>query len=352
MVYTPIDDSDLESEVSSETIHDYPATKPRYKLQVFPDTLEYSASRVNDETSPQPIILINTGFDPVTISDLQVVGDFILKGDIPESIQPGDALSILISCFPKRVGPFTGGVYINTGDAAGTEFIKLEGTGLTATTNDLLSQIIRAKNDGNGSAVTIQATTLDQIPLGDGKSVIALNITHESVGATQVIFNNNPALTIKKIDGTDIDAGFLTVNSVHIGYILGSTFRLLTDATLANALALLTQYRDDAEIFRDGAEAAQIDVANKFSRFVSGSATEVNIGTLQPGETGSVINVSVTGVVLGDLVLGVGAEVDSLGVTFRGYVSGTDMVKVYPYNNSNVPVTLEDITVNVQVLRA
>jgi hypothetical protein len=154
MVYVPYDGEDFD-EQSSEPIHNYPTDKAEYKLEVFPTAITFANTKVGDASSPIPLVLMNKGYSALTIQNVRVVGDFELVDNYPLELQPDQALSIQIRFVPKVKGTITGGVFIDTGDAAGREFIDLAGFATSAYQANLGTDIIRATNTHTGTANAI-----------------------------------------------------------------------------------------------------------------------------------------------------------------------------------------------------
>lgn len=126
--YIPIDEfRKTDNDHSSVRIRDMPYGKPRESLTIYPTELKFTATPVNVISAPYPILITNNGYDVVTIKGMKIVGDFILWGDI-KTIAPGEIASVSISFIPRRDEEVTGGLYIDSGDAAGSEFVPLSGT--------------------------------------------------------------------------------------------------------------------------------------------------------------------------------------------------------------------------------
>jgi hypothetical protein len=132
-VYIPIDYfRKVDQDHSSARIRDMPHGKPRESLAIYPAEIIFPTTEVGHASPPYPVIITNNGYDVLVISGMKIVGDFIFSGNI-QSINPGEQASIMISFTPQRDGAVTGGLYINTGDAAGAEFLPFSGSGI----NDL-----------------------------------------------------------------------------------------------------------------------------------------------------------------------------------------------------------------------
>jgi hypothetical protein len=113
---------------SAQRIRDMPYGKRRESLVIYPTELIFPDLPISATSLPYPLIITNDGYDTVYIKSIQVVGDFLLYGTL-SSLAPGQHGSLQVAFVPKRDGLVTGGLYLDTGNAAGTEFVKLTGTG-------------------------------------------------------------------------------------------------------------------------------------------------------------------------------------------------------------------------------
>lgn len=123
-----------DSDYSSARIRDMPAGKARFSMSVFPTSLKFVNTQAGFDSSVHTILLANNGYDTLTINNIRVVGDFkrVTTGGAPPltTIAVGEIVPVSLVFSPKSVGSSTGGIYFDTGDAAGTEFVAFEGVGL------------------------------------------------------------------------------------------------------------------------------------------------------------------------------------------------------------------------------
>lgn len=103
--------------------------RPRYKGTVSPSVMTYGAQTLNSQSALQTAVVTNVGAFGLPIESITSVGDWIVSNNCPAVLQPGETCQISAVFNPKRAGLHTGGIYVNTGDAAGTEFVQLIGTG-------------------------------------------------------------------------------------------------------------------------------------------------------------------------------------------------------------------------------
>lgn len=103
--------------------------KPRYKGSVLPSAMVFGMQTVNSQSATQTGVVTNVGTFALPIRAITGVGDWIVTNNCPAVLQPGESCQISVVFRPSRSGLITGGVYVDTGDAGGTEFIQLMGTG-------------------------------------------------------------------------------------------------------------------------------------------------------------------------------------------------------------------------------
>ena len=97
------------------------------------------------------------------------------------------------------------------------------------------------------------------------------------------------------------------------------------------------------------AQAARKSFVSVFSEVLCAKAT-INVASLIDA-AGATQTISVPGVALGDLVLGVSFEVDLQGITVTAYVSAADVVSIRVQNESTATVDLASTTVTVIVAK-
>lgn len=118
-----------DSDRSSRRIRDMPYGKRGETGMIRPSEMNFGTVVVDTVSPPQTVLITNTGYEYLPINNVSVVGDFLIEGDYPSSLAPDQIYEMTVSFTPKREGIITGGIYFDTGNAAGDEFVKLEGTG-------------------------------------------------------------------------------------------------------------------------------------------------------------------------------------------------------------------------------
>lgn len=134
--YTPIEDyMKKDMDRSSRRIRDMPYGKRKEAGALSSDEMDFGTININDVSPAQIAILYNTGYDDLLIKNMIVVGDFLITTNCGDHLKPGETCQINVQFNPKHEGNLTGGVYVDTEDAAGNKFIKFLGNGELNETN-------------------------------------------------------------------------------------------------------------------------------------------------------------------------------------------------------------------------
>ena len=118
-----------DNDRSSRRIRDMPYGKRAQSGMIGPAEVNFGTVAIDGMSAPHTATVVNTGYDDLPIKNITVVGDFLIQSNCPSSLAPGESCEVVIHFNPRRKGIITGGVYLDTGDSAGTEFVKLRGTG-------------------------------------------------------------------------------------------------------------------------------------------------------------------------------------------------------------------------------
>ena len=193
---------------SSRVIHDHGLERKAYKGQVLPGIMTFGSIAVDAVSAAQSIVVTNVGFRPLPIVDVVGVGDFIVSSNCPigGTLPPGEACLISVIFAPKREGNQSGGVYVNTGNAAGTEFVQLLGTGESGSGP--------GPGPGDGIIISIGNATIEAAGGGgDGGANISLFPLSLAFGNVE-LGSNSPtlSLTLSNSGGEDAQITALSVN--------------------------------------------------------------------------------------------------------------------------------------------
>lgn len=119
-----------QHEYSSRVIHRH-ASFPPLRGMVTPTELNFGSIPVGEVSGTQTITVVNTGIRPLPIKEIRSAGSFVVSNNCPEGgeLAPGDSCNINVMFNAEMEGMNSGGVYVDTGDAAGTEYVSLLGSG-------------------------------------------------------------------------------------------------------------------------------------------------------------------------------------------------------------------------------
>lgn len=113
----------------SSRIYGDPGCQKPFDVSVDPPALYFGTVAIGELSPMQRLVVTNTGFRTVPIKSVMGVGDFVVSSEHPQSLEPGETFLIGVQFYPVRSGAASGGVYVDTGDAAGREFVMLMGAG-------------------------------------------------------------------------------------------------------------------------------------------------------------------------------------------------------------------------------
>ncbi|MER9056411.1 hypothetical protein [Mesorhizobium sp. M0910] len=165
------------------------------------------------------------------------------------------------------------------------------------------TQIVHAVDAGAGTPNAIVATTSIGLS-ASGSQIVRLDVFEANTASpVTVAFNGGSALTIKTAAGNNVVVGGLTAGPV-LGFVSGSTFRLLSDQASA-----AIQSAAEAAVVLAGAQADRAEAARDIAEgFASDIVSQGNV-PIYATRTG-----------LGSLTIPVGIN----NITLNGYASNSD----------------------------
>lgn len=187
--YIPLDWFRENRDWSSRVIHDmHPWQKP-FKGSVTPTRMTFGSVKVGEQSAAQTATFRNVGYRPLVISSIIPVGEFLVTYDLPEVLQPGAMFTISVIFNPTSVGLKTGGVYINSGDAAGTEFVEFLGFGESGTdpspgnkpTITITDGVIEDYTVDEGVSSDVSTMAFGSNAVGDPFTALTLTLTNEGI---------------------------------------------------------------------------------------------------------------------------------------------------------------------------
>lgn len=106
-----------------------------WKVKVSPSKLSFGNMTLNNTTVPRQLVVTNIGMRPVRIGAISVSGSYRASHNAPAILNSGQEFIIDVVFTPNAEGIHIGGVYVDTGDARGTEYASLIGYGYVAGTD-------------------------------------------------------------------------------------------------------------------------------------------------------------------------------------------------------------------------
>lgn len=176
---------------SSRLIHDMRNHQRAYSASVVPSQMTFGVIAVGSTSSAQTATITNTGYRALPILSVIGVGDYLISDSAPAVLQAGHSFEIIVQFKPTHNGLATGGVYINTGDAAGSEFIAFNGFGSGSGSGGGLPVIsimpgsvieVTDGGGGGGESVTIVPSTFSfgSIDVGDESTNRTFTVTNST----------------------------------------------------------------------------------------------------------------------------------------------------------------------------
>ena len=187
----------LSDQWSSRVIVDH-AGRPALRCTITPAALKFGIIRMGSISTVQTVTLTNVGYVPVMVSEIDLVGDFVVSHDMPPTgIIPVDGVvTFEVQFKPLRVGIATGGLYIDTNVSKVREFIPLLGSG-------------QASDSANAS---FSVTTLD-----------FSNVTINTTSASKTVVITNTGEEDLTISAISVSGQFAATLSTPVTLSTGGT---------------------------------------------------------------------------------------------------------------------------------
>jgi len=279
-------------------------------VTLSPTSLTFASQLVGTVSTPQMIILTNSGVSTLTITSIVVSGDYGISSTCASSLAAGKKCSITVSFAPTAAGTRTGTVSVTDNAPGSPQTVSLTGTGIAPT-------------------VTLSPTTL---------TFATQLVSTTSAGQTVTLTNTGTAaLTISLISITGTNpTDYLQSNNC------GSTVAVSGSCTISVA------FRPKAR----GARTASLSIADNAigspqtvalsgtGTVVSLSASSINFGTETVGKTSApntltLTNTSQTALTISSITLtganpGDFAQTNSCGTGIHGGATCTISVTFTP----------------------
>lgn len=199
--YVPLDKFAHPREHSSRVIPLWVNGAPPHKLGISPEILDFGGQLLNGQTVPLTIILTNTGFMPLDITSVALVGAaFSMQPVAARTLEPGQILAIPIVFAPTDIGLSQGTLTISIAEL-GIRTVAIKGTGtwdyiaqVDTAINRLwgfLQRAVRPALTDSGPIISLPNTSIEfatEVPVGDDSELFLYTISN--VGSQNVVLDN------------------------------------------------------------------------------------------------------------------------------------------------------------------
>lgn len=249
-------------------------------MEIAPNALSFAEQALTTTSTPQQVLLNNTGPAPITINSITTSGDFVHATTCDATLVAGSSCVISVSFAPTALGARTGALTVSSNADAGDLTVALDGTGvplprllaISTDTLDFPHQLV-------GSSSPVQDVTVSNV----GPAPVA--ISGVSVTGDYAQTNDCPAslapgasCTISTTftpTGGDLRSGTLTVASDADGGTL--SVALSGVGTTSQSLMLSTSsLHFGAERVGTRGETKSLTITSNGTEAVTGMALSVS----------------------------------------------------------------------------
>lgn len=169
-----------------------------------PASLDFANQRVGSTSSPQEVVLTNTGDSTLTLNSISTSGDFSQTNNCGASLNSGNSCSIEVSFAPTNGESLNGTLTVESNDPSSPSNVSLSGMG-TVTTLDLsqTSMVFEPLASGGGGSLVSTLTNT---------GTETLTITSIAVSRNFSILHNCDA-TVPAGGSCDIHVSYQSVGS-------------------------------------------------------------------------------------------------------------------------------------------
>jgi aryl-phospho-beta-D-glucosidase BglC (GH1 family) len=204
--YKDISAFELSEQYSSRVIHDDQFQAP-YRGDLKPDAITFGSIVTGSQSADVTATLTNMGFRPLPVEEIKISGDFLYSTDCPVGgeLGVGKTCSIVLNFNPSSAGLKQGGLYVNTGDAQGAEFVGLLGYGVAS-----------GKGVAGLSASSLSFGSVDVGVSSDTKTVTLVNNGDVDLAVKTLTVSGEFSLTSSPAVPTTLVSGASMVISVKM----------------------------------------------------------------------------------------------------------------------------------------
>lgn len=338
------------------------------RAEIFPVELSFGTVSVGSSSNQQTAQIKNSGLQPLPIKSISAVGDYLVETNAPLEgfLDIGESAEIKVSFVPRRSGIATGGIYIDTGDAAGQEFINLVGygtggssvAGLTSDVSSLsfgsvavgsvsAAKVATLTNEGSEDITVTAATITGQFELtvtlpvtlapGDTLklSVVFKPTTSGSKTGAIALTHNGTGVTSLGVSGTATGGGGLPIIYIQDGILeaLSDNASVTASATSLSFSEVVVGSTGTGSITllnTGGKDATILTCATDGTGFALASDS-AKAGTKIPAGGSALVKVTMTPAAVGSLAGLLSITTDTAtGSNFTVSLSGSGVSSVTP----------------------
>ncbi len=148
---------------------------PQTSITLTPASLIFSGQPVQTASNPQTVVLTNTGSASLTVSNVEITGDFIETDNCSGAISAGGTCQIQVTFTPSATGTRTGTLTVTANIPGGQQTVGLSGTGTTQSAIVVLPNSVSFGGQQINTVSTAQQVTVSNT---SGSSIA---LTSESV---------------------------------------------------------------------------------------------------------------------------------------------------------------------------
>lgn len=336
-----------------------------FDVSVDPPALYFGTVAVGEQSATQRAVVTNVGYRAVPIKSVMGVGDFVVSSEHPQMLEPGETFLVAAMFAPQRGGASSGGIYVDTGDAAGREFVMLmgagegdggtvtPGTGYTLSRSSIAFGSVQVDEDSTVQSITITNSgstaltiglsvtgmfTLDKASVtvpANGTATFAVTFSPTSAGAkTGAVTLSTTASGPKSValTGTGSSSALPIISVAFIGIEEVSDTSSVSSNVTSLAFGAVSVGETSTErsiiLTNSGGVAASITALSATGDF---AITSGAIGQTIPASGSRVIKVAFTPSGAGAAVGTVSIETDAdVGTSFSVSLSGSGSAVVVP----------------------
>ncbi len=148
-------------------------------VSLSPSSLTFPPQKVSTSSSPQTVLLTNTGNALLSISSIKASGPFSQTNTCGSSVAAGASCSIAVTFKPIVTGPATGTLTVTDNATPATQTVSLKGTGTASTKVEFSPTSLTFPAQLVGTSSSVQSVTLTNTG-GAALSIAGISASEEA----------------------------------------------------------------------------------------------------------------------------------------------------------------------------